>query len=42
MIVSDSWYAQPKPQKEKLSSLQRIKLFNKKSFSEQKEQQKIE
>lgn len=40
-MVTDSWYAEPTAQKEKLSSLQRIKLFNKRTLQEQKEQHNL-
>ncbi|WP_338765405.1 hypothetical protein WAF17_01590 [Bernardetia sp. ABR2-2B] len=36
-MVSDSWYAQPKTQKESLPVLKRIKVFNKRTLQEQKE-----
>ncbi|WP_291728748.1 WGR domain-containing protein, partial [Bernardetia sp.] len=36
-VVSNNWYAQPPAQKEKLSTLKRINVFNKRTQQEQKE-----
>ncbi len=41
-VVSDNWYVQPTSITPPISSLEEVKLFNKKSLSEQKEQQTIE
>ena len=41
-VVSDSWYANRPAPKRELSSLAKIKLFNKKSLEEQREEQKEE
>ena len=41
-ITSNDWYVQPSTNKKTDSALERVKLFNQKSLSEQKEQQKSE